>query len=215
MRNMVEIIPSVLVKTKEEFLKKMMAVEECCARVHLDIADGIFVPNMTISGFQEMREMATTLKAGVHLMVSKPENHLLPWLDNPAVESITFHVEATKKYQEVVMAVKEAEKMVGVALNPGTALEAIKPFIDDVDFVHFMTVEPGFYGGQFVEAVLEKITDCQYFYPDKLMVADGGVTPASAPQLVRAGASLLIVGSYLWNAENIGDAIREIKESIV
>lgn len=191
-----------------------MAVEGCCARVHLDIADGIFVPNMTISGFQEMREIATTLKAGVHLMVSKPENHLLPWLDNPAVESITFHVEATKKYQEVVMAVKEAEKMVGVALNPGTALEAIKPFIDDLDFVHFMTVEPGFYGGQFVEAVLEKIADCQYFYPDKLLVADGGVTPETAPWLVKAGARMLIVGSYLWQNENIKEAIDRIKTSI-
>lgn len=211
---MIEIIPSILVKTKEEFLKKMMMAEGCCARVHLDIADGIFVPNMTISGFQEMREMATTLKAGVHLMVSKPENHLLPWLDNPAVESITFHVEATKKYQEVAMAVKEAEKMVGVALNPGTPLEAIKPFIDDLDFVHFMTVEPGFYGGQFLPAVLDKINDCRYFYPDKPIVADGGVTPATASQLVKAGASTLIVGSYLWNAQNIGDAIREIKEAV-
>lgn len=192
----------------------MMMAEGCCAQVHLDIADGIFVPNMTIGGFQEMREMDTVLKAGVHLMVSKPENHIVRWLENPAVDKIIFHAEATKKYQEIVIAVKEAEKMVGVALNPGTALEAIKPFIDDIDFIHFMTVEPGFYGGQFLPAVLDKINDCRYFYPDKLIVADGGVTPATAPQLVKAGASTLIVGSYLWQSEDMGKALLAIEEAI-
>lgn len=209
---MIEIIPSILVKTKEELLQKIMAAEGQCERVHLDVADGIFVPNMTIGGFEEVGEIETSLKIGAHLMVSKPENHVLRWLET-STDKIIFHVEATKKAHEIIMAAKEVEKMVGLALNPSTPLEAIKGIVDDVDFVHFMTVEPGFYGGKFIEAVIKKISDCHYFYPDKPIEADGGITPENALQLVKAGATMLVVGSYIWQSSNPGRAIEEMQKA--
>lgn len=210
---MIEFIPSILVKTKEELIEKIMMVEKYCAQTHLDIADGIFVPNMTIGGFQEMAEVETTLKTGVHLMVSKPENHIVRWLEVP-VERVIFHIEATKKSQEIIATLKETEKAIGVALNPGTPLEAIRSIVDSVDFIHFLTVEPGFYGGKFIEAVLEKITDCHYFYPDKPIYVDGGVTPETAPQLVKAGATSLIVGSFLWQSKDMEKALQDLQNSI-
>src|SRR3989344_2083840 len=210
---MSEIIPSILVKTKEELLKKISAVEQLAERVHLDIADGIFVPNMTIVGFSEVETIETTLKFGVHLMVSKPENHILRWLVTPA-DSFTFHIESTSQVMAVIEKVREAEKEVGLALSPRTLLSAVEPFVNEIDFVHFMTVEPGFYGGEFVEEVLDKMSDFHYFYPDKPMVADGGVTPETASKLVQAGANTLIAGSYIFKDNNPAKALEELKAII-
>lgn len=204
---MPEIIPSILVKTREELTEKIMAVEQYVERVHLDIADGIFVPNMTVLGLEEMEELDTNLKIGVHLMVSKPENHIGYWLETLA-DKFIFHIEATSQAQKVIDAAKEAERSVGIALNPQTPITAIEPFIDQVDFVHFMTVEPGFYGGKFVDSVIEKIKEFHFLYPDKPIEVDGGVTPETATQLIEAGATMLVAGSYLWESKDIERAIK-------
>ena len=209
----VEIIPSILVKTKEEFLNKILTVESLTERVHLDVADGIFVPNMTISGFEEIESIETNLKVEAHLMVSKPENHIIRWLET-LVDSITFHIEATQKAQEIIEKAKEADRRVGIALNPETSISALAAFIDQIDFVHFMTVEPGFYGGEFVESVLDKVSDFYYFYPDKPIIVDGGINPERASKAVQAGANTLIVGSYIWNSKDVTQAIEEIKKNV-
>lgn len=209
---MVEIIPSILVKTEEELLQKVLAVEPHIEHVHLDIADGIFVPNMTILGFEEVESLDTNLKIGVHLMVSKPENHIVRWLETPA-DKFIFHIEATSKSQEVIDAIKESDCIVGIALNPQTPVSRIEPFIDQIDFVHFMAVEPGFYGGKFVDSVVEKIKDFHFYYPDKPIEVDGGITPETALKLIEAGATTLVVGSYIWESKDVGKAIEKLKSS--
>lgn len=210
---MTEVIPSILVKTKEELLNKILAVEPHVERVHLDIADGIFVPNMTILGFEEIEALDTNLKIEVHLMVSKPENHIVHWLETLA-DKFVFHIEATSRVQEVIDAVKEADKSVGVALNPQAPVSKIEPYIDQVDFVHFMTVEPGFYGGKFVESVVDKIKDFHFYYPDKPIEVDGGITPETAPRLIEAGATILVAGSYIWEARDKTEAINQLRRAI-
>jgi ribulose-phosphate 3-epimerase len=208
-----EIIPSILVKTKEEFLEKVIAIEPYVERAHIDIADGIFVPNVTIDGIDEIESVETSLQFGVHLMVSKPENHIHRWLQTPA-ERFVFHVEATKKALDIIGEIKEAEKLAGIALNPKTPISEIEPFIDILDFVHFMTVEPGFYGSKFEESVLDKIRDFHYFYPDKPIEVDGAITPETAPKLIDAGVTLLVVGSYIWQNHDAGKAIENLKNLI-
>lgn len=210
---MAEIIPSILVKTKEEFFERVITIEPYVSQAHLDIADGIFVPNMTIGGIEEIEELETSLQFGVHLMVSKPENHIHRWLQTPA-DRFIFHVEATKRADEIISAAKEAEKLIGVAINPKTSVSEIESLIDQVDFVHFMSVEPGFYGGKFEEGVIDKIADFHYFYPDKQIEVDGAITPDNAPKLIEAGASLLIVGSYIFENRDAGKAIEYLKEKI-
>ncbi|MBI2063094.1 MAG: ribulose-phosphate 3-epimerase [Candidatus Yanofskybacteria bacterium] len=208
---MIEIIPAILVKNREELLEKIAAMEAHAERVHLDIADGIFVPNMTILGFEEMESLDTNLKFEVHLMVSKPENHIVRWLETPA-DKFIFHIEATNKSQEVIDAVKEADKTIGIALNPQTPIAKIEPFIDQIDFVHFMTVEPGFYGGKFVDTVIDKIKDFHFYYPDKTVEVDGGITPETAPKLIEAGVNMFVVGSYIWEGKDQAEAIKKLKE---
>jgi ribulose-phosphate 3-epimerase len=210
---LVEIIPSILVKTREELIEKILAVEPYVDSVHLDIADGIFVPNVTILGFEETETVETSLAIGVHLMVSKPENHIIRWLKTPA-DRFVFHIEATQKPREVIGAIKEVDKLVGIALNPQTLISRLESLVDYIDFVHFMTVEPGFYGGRFVEAVLDKISEFHYFYPDKPIQVDGGVNLETAPKLIKAGASRLVVGSYIWESNDVEKAIEELKKEI-
>ncbi|MEK7616189.1 MAG: ribulose-phosphate 3-epimerase [Patescibacteria group bacterium] len=184
-----DILPSILVKTKEELAEKVRQLEPHFERAHLDIADGIFVPNTTID---TLGELETSLDFRVHLMVSKPENHLVKWAD--VATSITFHVEATQKHQEVIDMI---ECEVGIALNPKTEWKTIEPWVNLVDFVHFMTVEPGFYGGMFLPEVVEKIKDFHFYYPDMQIVADGGISPENIGILEEAGVNESVIGSRI------------------
>lgn len=188
-----EIVPSILVKTEKELIEKVRSLESRFTIAHLDIADGIFVPNTTIDN---LGDLETSLELRAHLMVSKPENHIAKWTGS-IVNSITFHVEATKKHQEVIDAIREGNCSVGMALNPKTPHSAIADFVNLVDFVHFMTVEPGFYGGTFLPEVIDKIIDFHFYYPDMRVIVDGGITPENAPRLIEAGATELVVGSHL------------------
>jgi len=194
-------------------MEKILAVEPYVDSVHLDIADGIFVPNVTILGFEEIGTVETNLAIGVHLMVSKPENHIVRWLETPA-ERFVFHIETTQRSREIIDAVRETDKLVGIALNPQTPISRLEPLVDYIDFVHFMTVEPGFYGGEFIESVLDKISEFHYFYPDKLIQVDGGVNLETAPKLIKSGASKLVVGSYIWKSKDVKKAIEELKKEI-
>ena len=212
---MIEILPSILVGTKIEFEEKVRIVEPHCERAHLDIADGIFVPNKTIDGFLELEQIETELLFTVHLMVSKPENHIARWLEIPrGVEGIVFHAEATQKHIEVINLIKEGDCEAGIALNPATPHSAISEWVDLVDFVHFMTVEPGFYGGKFVDSVVDKIKDFHYFYPDKPIRVDGAVTPETAPRLIEAGATSLVVGHYLFLGKSLEEQLAQLKMQI-
>lgn len=206
-----EIIPSILVKTKEELMSKIKVVESYVERVHLDIADGIFVPNTTIIGFKEVEEIESGIMMDVHLMVSKPENHVVRWLETN-VDGIIFHIEATAKTQEVIDLIKESDRVVGIALNPQTPIEKIESHVNQIDFVHFMTVEPGFYGGKFLDLVIQKIKDFHYLYPDKKIQVDGGVNLDNIDALSEAGVSMFVVGSYLYNSQDVGKAIEELKK---
>lgn len=210
---MAEIVPSVLAKTREEILEKIVTLEPYVKRVHLDIADGIFVPNVTAGQPEDLEEIETSVLIGIHLMVSKPENHIVRWLETPA-DKFVFHIEATSKAQAIIDATREAERAIGVAINPQTPVAQIESIIDQVDFVHFMTVEPGFYGGKFIESVIDKIYDFHYFYPDKQIEVDGGVTPETVPKLLAAGADVLVVGSYIFKNHDVGKAIEKLKEII-
>ena len=111
--------------------------------------------------------------------------------------SITFHVEATQKHVEIIDAIRAGECEVGIALNPNTPHSAIADFVNLVDFVHVMTVEPGFYGGTFLPEVVEKIKDLHFYYPDMCIVVDGGISKENIDILKEAGVSEFVVGSKI------------------
>lgn len=211
---MIEVIPAILTKDSSEFFDMFEKARRFSQKIHLDIADGIFVPNKTIDGIEELGKIESGLDIMVHLMIKNPEEQIGDWLKTSTAGYI-FHIEATDKASELIKIIKENKKGVGIALNPKTPIETVMPYVDQIDFVHFMTVEPGFYGSKFVEPVLDKISELRRLYPGLIISVDGGVTPETAPKLVKSGVNILISGSYIFKSADIGEAIKNLQEAVV
>jgi len=208
---MIKIIPSILTNSPDEFEEMMRLIQPHFLSTHLDIADEIFVPNKTIEGINELERLHTSLKITVHLMVSEPEKILPQWLAVGEVEALIFHVESTKQMDKLISETKSKGNKVGIAVNPDTPIEEIIPFVENVDFVHFMTVDPGFYGSEFREEVLGKIRNFRKKYDDVEIRVDGGINPGSARKIVEAGANVLIVGSYFFRYGQGGDIVSSLE----
>lgn len=216
---MVQIVPAILTNSPDEFEEMMHSVESHFSSVHLDIADGVFVPNTTIRGIDELERVHVPLKITVHLMVQGPENIVDRWL-NIGVETLIFHIESTKKVDELISRIKDKGKRVGIAINPETPAELLDPFVGKVDLVHFMTVDPGFYGSEFREEVLNKIKNFSQQHPDVEIGVDGGINLTTARMVTEAGADVLAVGSYFFPPEvdrrgqDIDEALENMKKVV-
>ena len=208
---MIKIIPSILATTKEEFEKLLRSVESYVDRVHLDIGDGDFVPTKTISGYEELVNMDTKVNFDVHLMVSRPEDQMYFWYKTKA-DRFLIHAETDHGHKNLIDQIHLNGRQVGLVLNPETQVDKISELIDDVDFVQFMTVHPGAYGGDFIESVVNKILEFHGQYPNVPIFADGGINPEIALQLIAVGVTNLVVGSYIVGSNDVGRAIEELKK---
>lgn len=211
---MIEIIPAILTKDSGEFAEMVKEIEPFSKKIHLDIADGVFVPNKTIDGIEELSNLKNKdIEICAHLMVAKPEEMITNWLKTSA-KGYIFHIEATAQADRLIEILKKNNKKASIALNPSTPSELILPYINQIDCVHFMAVEPGFYGGGFIPAVIDKIAAFHAAYPDVKISVDGGVTPETAPRLAAAGVNILISGSYIFKSADIGEAIKNLQEVV-
>lgn len=207
---MIEVIPAILTDSPIKFKDLVFRIEPYTKRIHLDIADGQFVPNKTIVGADEIMEIESAVEFDIHLMVSNPQEVLRRWMFTHADRYI-IHIESEGDIAKAIGQVKDIGRGVGLAIKPETSVEKMEPYLKSVDFVQFMTVHPGFQGGEFVGEVVDKISAFHKKYPDIMIMADGGITPETAPHLVEAGASVLVSGSYIVKSENIKEAIKELK----
>ncbi len=208
---MVDIVPAILTDSSLKFKELVRKLEPYTDRIHLDIADGIFVPNKTVAGYEELKEIKLTIKFDVHLMVAKPQDYLEKWF-NAQVDRFIVNAESEGDLGKIIKNIKEHDRKVGIALNPETGFEKIESYLHDIDLVQFMTVHPGFQGGEFVSEVVDKIVSFHRKYPDIMIMCDGGITPETAPRLVKAGASVLVSGSYIVNSEDAGEVIEQLKK---
>lgn len=206
-------MPSIIAKSSEEFEMFIKLIEPHVDRVHLDIMDGIFVPNKTISGYEELLKLKTNLNFDVHLMVNNPEDQMYFWYQTKA-DRFLVHAESQTDLRGLIDQIHSNNRMVGVVLNPKTPNEVIFELIDDVDLVQFMTVEPGQYGADFVEEVVSKIESFHVRYPSVPIGVDGGVSPETAPKLLAAGVSIFAVGSFIFSSSDVGKAIEELNKLI-
>ncbi len=208
---MVKIIPSILAKTSEEFERMIKAVEFYVDRVHLDIGDGRFVTTQTVSGYEELLKTETKVNFDVHLMVLRPENQMSFWYKTKA-DRFIIHAEISDK-KNMIEQIHQNGRSVGLALNPETQFDAVSDILEDIDFIQFMTVHPGNYGGDFVESVVDKISDFHKHYPDMPIMVDGTIHLETARKVVGVGASTLVVGSHiLKEGKDVGKAIEELQK---
>lgn len=182
--------------------------------IHVDVMDGHFVPNITI-GIPVVKSIKkiTKLPLDVHLMIENPEKYIKDFA-NAGADILTFHYEAVKKenIKNLISEIKELGVKAGLSIKPKTQPEEIFKFLQDLDLVLVMTVEPGFGGQKFMEDCAEKIKLIKQHAPENLYIqVDGGINAQTGKICTEFGANSLVAGSYIYKAENIKDAISSLK----
>ena len=187
--------------------------------IHVDVMDGVFVPNISIGiPVVESLRKTTKLPLDVHLMIASPRKYIKQFSDAGA-DYITIHAEASDSLEEDVRKIKSLGKKAGVSTNPKTPLSAIISVLDKADIVLLMSVEPGFGGQEFDETVLEKITKLKKILERKNLKTeievDGGVNSKTAKAAAQAGAGILVAGSALYcHPKGVRAAVDELRKSI-
>ena len=205
----VEIVPAILVKTPEELEQRIREVEPYVNRVHIDIMDGKFVPNVTIQP-KDVR-IETNLTKEAHLMVEDNEKYAKDFL-NLGFDVIIVHVESCKDVKRIIRMVKEQEKRIALALNPPTPLSAVLDYLDDLDMVLVMSVNPGFSGQSFDPSVLSKIRKLRDMKKDLDIEVDGGIKVGTAKLAAEAGANILASCSGIFKEEDKKKAIEALRK---
>lgn len=183
--------------------------------IHIDVMDGAFVPNITL-GSPVVQALRATTKApfDVHLMVEHPERQIEAFAAAGA-DSITFHVEVAPHAHRLVQQIHAAGCKAGVALNPGTPLVMLEELLESIDMALLMTVNPGFGGQQFIASMLEKIAILRHTIEENQFAidieVDGGINRETAAQVREAGANILVAGSFIYGAEDMAQAIRDVR----
>ena len=187
--------------------------------IHIDVMDGHFVPNITIgaSVVATLRHW-TNLPLDVHLMIEAPGEQVNQFAEAGA-DIITVHIEACPHVHRVVQTIKELGVKAGVALNPGTPISTLNEVIPSLDLVLVMTVNPGFGGQTFIEAMLDKIARLRAELDRRGLVAelevDGGINAEVAPRVVTAGARVLVAGAAVFDSgQTVEEALGKIRASL-
>jgi len=167
--------------------------------LHFDIMDGEFVPEKTIWS-HEVAHISTPLIKEVHLMIQNPEEYIDEFADAGA-ERISFHIEATNAPQAVIGLIQNKGIKVGITINPSTPIADILDFIEEIDYVLVMSVIPGKGGQKFMPEAIEKIRRLKKHYPKLEIEVDGGINAETGAQCVKAGADILVVGTYIFSKE--------------
>ena len=200
---MIKCVPSILGANFLELGSQIHAAEEGgVERFHIDVMDGRFVPNFSLGiPIVEAMRRATKLPLEVHLMIQEPERYTQDFI-KAGGDLLILHQESTPNLHRAVEQVQKLGKQVGVALNPGTALSTIEDILEPLDLLLLMTVNPGFGGQKFIEAMLPKLRRARAMIdarnPRCELEVDGGVDLKSAPLAVAAGANVLVAGTCIF-----------------
>ena len=183
---------------------------------HIDIMDGVFVPNISF-GMPVLEAIAkhATKTIDVHLMIVDPDRYIKTFADLGA-NVLTVHYEACHHLHRTLQAIKAEGMLAGVAINPHTSIDLLEDVINDIDLVCIMSVNPGFGGQSFIENTYRKVTKLKDLIIKKeantIIEIDGGVTNKNAAALVEAGADVLVAGSFVFKAENPTATIEDLKQ---
>lgn len=217
---MVLIEPSILSADFARLGEQAKEAEDAGAdRLQIDVMDGHFVPNITFGqGVVEALHRVVGIPLVAHLMILEPDRHFEAFAKAGA-HSLIVHQEACPHLHRSLQSIRKLELEVGVALNPATPLTSIEKVLEDTDVIQLMTVNPGFGGQKFILNQTEKINRLdQTLHKRRLrkqIAVDGGIDPSTAPQAVKAGATILVAGSSVYNNRgSVKENIQALRASI-
>ena len=205
-----KIVPAIIAKNQTELNASLSKVLDYFDLVQLDIMDNKFVPNTSL--FFNFSLPKSKCKYEAHLMIKDPQDWIEKNIDK--VDTVLVHFESYYNPDKIIDFVKKHNKKFGFVLNPETPIEKLTEFMDDLDQVLIMTVNPGFYGSPFLPEMLEKIKKLREMKNTLDIEVDGGVTDKTIGLVNEAGANIFVSGSYIVKSDDIKGAINNLKKII-
>jgi len=207
----IKIGPSILAADFSKLTEEIKVIEQAGVDfIHCDVMDGHFVPNITFGPLviKALRK-STNLTLDVHLMIENPDEYIKVF-KQAGSDIITVHIEALKEPRSVIQQIKNLGLKAGISINPPTPIDKIEPILDIVDMVLIMTVNPGFGGQKFISSCIPKIKKLRQNFSGDIEV-DGGINNETAMTSIRAGANIIVAGTYLFKSKNVKEAVQKLK----
>jgi len=210
MKNRKMIIPAIIAETQIELDEHLSKVKDFSELIQLDIMDEIFVPNSSLNF--DFDVSCSNIRFEAHLMINNP----MEWIEKNwwKVDTIIVHFESCNDPKDIIKSIKNKGKKIGMAINPETTVHNVKPYLDDIDQLLIMTVNPGFYGSKFLLETLSKISEAREIKPNLDIEVDGGVTPDTIKLIDDAGANMFVSGSYILKSDGVKEAIDSLRNLI-
>lgn len=209
----IKIAPSILSADLSKVNQEIKEVEKYSDMIHVDIMDGIFVPPTTVDS-DFVKTIKTKVPLDVHLMVHEPSNSYLKGFIDAGAYSITVHEEACKNPLSQIDFIKKNKIRAAISIKPKTSLDKIKKYLNMVDMVLIMTVEPGWAGQKFIESVMPKVRELRKLKPWLDIEVDGGINPMTAVTAYENGANVFVAGTSIFGKKDRAAALKEILQNL-
>lgn len=210
MKNNKIIVPAIIAKTQHELNEILDKVKDVSGFAQLDIMDQVFVPNSSLDF--DFDVSGSNMRFEAHLMISNP----MAWIEKNwnKVDTILVHFESCENPDEIIKFVKNKGKKIGFALNPETPINHVKGYLDEIDQLLIMTVNPGFYGSKFLLETISKISEVRKIKPGLDIEVDGGIMPDTIKLVYEAGANMFVSGSYIIKSDDVKRSIDNLRNLV-